>query len=218
MVGDAHLGRATEVAKNITSNYDRKSLGIKCDVSQREEVDTMIQETLQEFGRIDILVNNAGRNIRSPVVDMTDDQWELVINVNLRGTFYCSRSVLKNMIDQKSGAIVNISSIVGWQGADNGQAHYCAAKAGIMAFTKALAQEVAQYNIRVNSIAPGLIYNEFLDRMYPQEFFEQAKKDTPLGRVGEPKDIANAVVFLCSEESSFITGGIICVSGGRYMP
>ena len=121
------------------------------------------------------------------------------------------------MINQKYGRIVNLSSIVGWLGSGDGEAHYCAAKAGIMAFTKSLAREVGKYNITVNAIAPGLIWNEFLARIYPKEALDKYIENAPLGRAGVPEDIAKAVLFLVSDENSYITGETLCVSGGAFM-
>jgi 3-oxoacyl-[acyl-carrier protein] reductase len=216
VISDTHPRRTDEVSQAIAAEYGVKTLGIVCDVLSREQVETMVQHTLDSFGRIDILVNNAGRNILSPVADMTDEQWDTVINVCLRGTFYCSRAVLKPMMEQKRGNIVSLSSVAGLRGSEK-QAHYCAAKAGIIGFTRTLALEVASYNIRVNAIAPGLIYNDFLRRIYPDEFFEKAAKNIPLGRMGQPIDIANAILYLVSEEGSYLTGQTLSVNGGTFM-
>jgi len=177
VISDTHPRRTQEVAQAIAAEYGVRTLSVLCDVTLREPVETMVQQTLDTFGRLDILVNNAGRNVLAPVAEMTDEQWDLVINVCLRGTFYCSRAVLKPMMAQKRGNIVSLSSVAGLHGSQQ-QAHYCAAKAGIIGFTRTLALEVAPYNIRVNAIAPGLIYNDFLRRIYPENFFEQAAKKT----------------------------------------
>ncbi|MFQ5873174.1 MAG: SDR family NAD(P)-dependent oxidoreductase [Dehalococcoidia bacterium] len=216
VLSDAHERRTKEVAEDIAKTYNREVLGLTVNVLNRDEVDEMIDRALETFGRIDILVNNAGRNVQAPLVDMSDENWELVINVNLRGAFYCTRSALKPMIAQKSGNIVFLSSVAGWLGEENG-APYAAAKAGIMGLTKSVALEVGQYNVRVNAIAPGLIYNEFLRRIYPADFFTEWDKHVPLGRRGAPEDIAKTVLFLVSDDSSYITGETICVSGGSYM-
>ncbi|MHC1567940.1 MAG: SDR family NAD(P)-dependent oxidoreductase [Candidatus Syntropharchaeia archaeon] len=217
VVSDSHAKRAEKVAEEIKSSYGRDILGIECNVANREHVERMVKETVDKWGRIDILVNNAGINKLSLVVDMDDETWDLVMDVNLKGTFYCSRAVLPYMINQKYGRIVNLSSIVGWLGSGDGEAHYCAAKAGIMAFTKSLAREVGKYNITVNAIAPGLIWNEFLARIYPKEALDKYVENAPLGRAGVPEDIAKAVLFLVSDENSYITGETLCVSGGAFM-
>ncbi|MEE9149162.1 MAG: SDR family NAD(P)-dependent oxidoreductase, partial [Candidatus Tectomicrobia bacterium] len=180
------------------------------------QVEALVQKTMETFGRLDILVNNAGRNVLSTVAEMTDEQWDTVIDVCLKGTFYCSRAVLKPMMEQKRGNIVSLSSVAGLHGSPE-QAHYCAAKAGIIGFTRTLALEVASYNIRVNAIAPGLIYNDFLRRIYPQEFFDTAASRTPLGRMGQPRDIANAICYLVSDEASYVTGQTHSVNGGTFM-
>jgi 3-oxoacyl-[acyl-carrier protein] reductase len=218
IVSDAHARRPFAVAEEIASSSGVKAVGIQCDVSNRVQVENMIELALKEFGRIDILVNNAGTTHNVPVVEMTDEVWELVINVNLKGTFYCSRAVLPTMIQQRSGRIINLSSAAAWMGSDEG-AHYCAAKAGIMGFTRRLAKEVAPYNITVNAIAPGFIWNEFLAKTpgLPPGYFDEIRKQIPLGRDGRPEDVANAIVFLSSEEASYITGQTLCISGGWYM-
>ncbi len=216
VISDVHPRRTDEVAQAIASEYGVKTLGVVCDVASREQVEAMVQRTLDAFGRIDILVNNAGRNILAPVAEMTDEQWDTVINVCLRGTFYCSRAVLKPMMAQKRGNIVSLSSVAGLRGSER-QAHYCAAKAGIIGFTRTLALEVAPYNIRVNAIAPGLIYNEFLRRIYPDEFFEKAARSIPLGRMGQPNDIASAILYLVSDDASYVTGQTLSINGGTFM-
>ena len=217
VVTDIHEKRTLGLAEDIKNKTGRDTLGVLCDVSVQEQVDNLIKETLNKFGKIDIMVNNAGREILSPVKDMTDEQWDLVMNVCLKGVFRCCRAVVPTMIEKKTGSIINISSVAGWIGSDTGESHYCAAKAGVMAFTKCLAKEVAPHGVRANTIAPGLIMNEFLRRIYPPDFFEMAKPMIPLGREGKPEDIANAIVFLASDESSYMAGETMCVSGGMYM-
>jgi len=217
VVTDMHEKRTKGLAEEIKAETGRDTLGILCDVSQQDQVDNLIKETLNKFGRIDILVNNAGREVLAQVKDMTDEQWDMVMDVCLKGTFRCCRAVLPTMIEQKSGSIVNIASVAGWIGTANGESHYCAAKAGIMAFTKCLAMEVSKEGVRANTIAPGLIMNEFLRRIYPPDFFETVKPQIPLGREGRPEDIANAIVFLASDESSYMAGETMCISGGMYM-
>ncbi len=216
VISDTHPRRTDETAQAIASEYGVKTLGVLCDVTFRDQVEALVQKTIETFGRLDILVNNAGRNVLSTVAEMTDEQWDTVIDVCLKGTFYCSRAVLKPMMEQKRGNIVSLSSVAGLHGSPE-QAHYCAAKAGIIGFTRTLALEVASYNIRVNAIAPGLIYNDFLRRIYPQEFFDTAASRTPLGRMGQPRDIANAICYLVSDEASYVTGQTHSVNGGTFM-
>lgn len=216
VISDTHPRRTDEVAREIAEEFGVRTLGVICDVQSREQVDSLVQQTLDAFGRVDILVNNAGRNILAPVAEMTDEQWDVVLNVCLRGTFYCSRAVLKPMMEQQRGNIVSLSSVAGLRPSDQ-QAHYSAAKAGIIGFTRTLAVEVASYNIRVNAIAPGLIYNDFLRRIYPDDFFDNASRTIPLGRMGQPIDIANAILYLVSEEGSYMTGQVLSVNGGTFM-
>lgn len=217
VLSDAHPNRPFTMADSLKEACGVSTLGVQCDVTNRAQVDDMVRKTLATFGRIDILVNNAGTNRVSRVVDMTDEDWDLVIDVNLKGTFYCTRAVLPTMIKQGGGRIINLSSVAGWMGAADDGAPYCTAKAGLQAFTKVVAHEVAEHNITANAIAPGLIPNEFLGRLYPKEFFEEMKQKTPVKRDGKPADIANAILFLVSDEASFITGETLCVSGGLYM-
>lgn len=217
LVTDAHARRVQEVAQAMTKDYNREFIGLEVDVTNPAQVQSMVQTALDRYGQVDILVNNAGINRLEPVWQMSDETWHLVINVNLTGTFYCTRAVLPHMIERKKGSIVNLSSSAGWMGSNEGESHYCAAKAGVMGFTRAVAAEVAQQGIRVNAIAPGLIYNPFLERIYPPEFFEAFKRRVPLGRVGQPEDIANLVMFLVTDQSGYITGEVFSISGGIYM-
>jgi 3-oxoacyl-[acyl-carrier protein] reductase len=217
LITDAHARRVQEVAAAMSKDYGREFVGLEVDVTNVGQVQGMVQTALNRYRQIDILVNNAGINRLEPVWEMSEETWNLVIGVNLTGVFHCTRAVLPSMIERRRGAIVNLSSIAGWAGSDEGEAHYCAAKAGVAAFTRAAAAEVGRHGIRINAIAPGLIYNPFLDRIYPPEFFQRVAARTPLGRVGEPADIANLATFLASDQSSYITGEVLCISGGMYM-
>ena len=217
LLTDAHARRVQEVAEAMSKDFGRQFLGLEVDVTNVGQVQNMVQTALDRYGQIDILLNNAGINRLEPVWQMSDETWNLVIGVNLTGTFHCTRAVLPHMIERKKGAVVSLSSTAGWIGSDEGEAHYCAAKAGIQGFTRAVAAEVGRYGVRINAIAPGLIYNPFLERIYPPEFFQRIAARTPLGRVGEPPDIANLATFLASDQSSYITGEVFCISGGMYM-
>ncbi len=217
VVSDAHARRAGEVASALSKDFDQEILALPVDVRNVDDVTRMVDATLERHGQIDILMNNAGINKLSPIWEMDDETWRLVIDVNLTGTFNCMRAVLPHMIERKSGAIVSMSSSAGWIGGDDGEAHYSAAKAGVMGLTRAVAAEVGPHGIRVNAIAPGLIYNEFLNRVYPKEFFERYAKTVPLGRVGQPPDVADVAVFLASDMSGYITGEVVSVSGGSVM-
>jgi 3-oxoacyl-[acyl-carrier protein] reductase len=217
LITDAHARRVEEVGKQLSEEFGRDVPALEVDVRNTEQVAAMVDAARERFGRVDILFNNAGINKLSPIWEMDDETWQLVIDINLTGTFNCVRAVLPVMIEQKSGSIVNMSSGAGWIGSRDGESHYCAAKAGVMAFTRAVAAEVARQGIRVNAIAPGLIYNEFLARIYPPDFFERAKRGIPLGRVGEPLDVARLALFLASDLSGYVTGEVVSISGGAIM-
>lgn len=217
VISDAHARRVQELAEAMTGDYGRQVLGLGVDVRDVGQVKAMVETALERFGQIDILMNNAGINRLVPVWEMDDETWQLVIDVNLTGTFHCTRAVLPHMIERKGGTIINMASVVGWFGSGDGESHYAAAKAGIMGFTRAVAAEAGKHGVRVNAMAPGLIYNEFLERIYPKEFFERFVKRVPLGRAGEPPDVADLAVFLASDLSRYITGEVICISGGAFM-
>jgi len=217
VVSDAHARRVQDVAEAMSREYGSEVPALAVDVRDAEQVRRLVEATLKQFGQIDILMNNAGINRLVPVWEMDEETWRLVIDVNLTGTFHCTRAALPHMIERKSGAIINMASVVGWFGSGDGEAHYAAAKAAVMGFTRAVAAEVGPHGIRVNAIAPGLIYNEFLERIYPKEFFERFVSRVPLGRAGEPPDIADVALFLASDLSRYITGEVICVSGGAFM-
>lgn len=217
VVTDAHPKRPFAVAEAIAEEFGVETLGMHLDVNSVEMVNETVAKAKEKFGRIDLLFNNAGINRLAPVAEMTDDNWELVINTCLRGHFYTCRAVLPGMIEQKSGRIVNVASVAGHKGLDDGQAHYSAAKAGVMALTRCIAAENAQHLITANSIAPGFIYNEFLARIYPEESIKQMYADIPYARKGEPKDIANIAVFLFSDEGEYVTGQCIIAAGGGVM-
>jgi len=197
-----------------------KALGRKChvfiaDVSDFDEAERIVNATVEKFGKIDILINNAGINMDGVIWKMTEEQWDTVINVNLKGYFNYIRAVSPLFRKQKSGKIVNISSINGMRG-KFGQANYSAAKAGIIGLTKTVAKELGKYGINVNCVAPGLIETEMMKNT-DADVREAAMKDIVLGRIGQPEDIANAVAFLCSDLSKHITGEIIKVDGGQYI-
>ncbi|MCH8010199.1 MAG: SDR family oxidoreductase [Chloroflexi bacterium] len=217
VVTDAHAKRVEEVAATMSRDLGQDVIALQVDVRNVDDVTRMVDATLERHGQIDILMNNAGINKLSKVWEMDDETWRLVIDVNLTGTFNCMRAVLPHMIERKTGAIVSMASSAGWVGGSDGEAHYSAAKAGIMGLTRAVAAEVGPHGVRVNAIAPGLIYNEFLERIYPKEFFERYAKRVPLGRVGQPTDVADLAVFLASDMSRYITGEVINISGGSVM-
>jgi 3-oxoacyl-[acyl-carrier protein] reductase len=216
VVTDKHERRTAEAAKELAGETGRNVIGLPLDATDENRVRAVVDEAVQRMGRIDILLSNTGVNELQPIWEMSSDTWRRVIDVSLTAQFLITRAVLPHMIEQRSGSIILMSSAAGWTGKDIGEAHYAAAKAGVMALTRVAAAEVAKFGIRVNAIAPGLIYNEFLGRIYPPEYFVKAREETPLKRIGEPGNVADLVVFLASDQSSFITGESICISGGRY--
>lgn len=217
VVTDMHLERCQAVAEAITHDFGVEALALKCDVTSRQEVESVVQKTMDRFGRIDILFNNAGTNRPAQIVDITDENWDLVINTCLRGTFFCCRAVLPVMMRQNYGRIVSITSVAGFKGLKAGHAHYAAAKAGVMAFTRCLATEAAAYHITANTIAPSFIYNEFIPHIYPEDEIERMYTEIPYPRKGTPDDIANTVLFLVSDNGEYITGQTVCVTGGSWM-
>jgi len=187
----------------------------RLDVSNREDVDRLFKEILSRFGRVDVLINNAGITKDGLLMRMREDEWDLVLGVNLKGVFNCTQAVIRSMIKERSGRMVNISSLVGQIG-NAGQTNYSASKAGIIGFTKSLAREVAARGITVNAVAPGYIRTEMTSSL-PDKVKEAFIQQIPMGRVGEPEDVAEAVHWLCSEQSRYVTGQVIHVNGGLYM-
>ena len=203
-----------ETTKELEST-GRQAIGLKADVTNFSEVEKMVQKVLDNFKKIDILINNAGITRDNLLLRMKEEEWDAVLNVNLKGTFNCTKAVSKVMIKQRSGKIVNIASIIGLMG-NAGQSNYAASKGGIISFTKSIAKELASRNINVNAIAPGFIKTDMTAKL-PQDLKEPMLKMIPLNRFGEPSDVANLALFLVSEGSSYITGHVIQVDGGMVM-
>ncbi|OQC27993.1 MAG: 3-oxoacyl-(acyl-carrier-protein) reductase FabG [Verrucomicrobia bacterium ADurb.Bin070] len=199
----------------IVEGLGRKALPLAVDVGDSETVNACINEVVKVFGKVDIMVNNAGITKDTLLVRMSDDDWDAVLRVNLKGTFLFSRAVAKHMMKQRSGAIVNIASISGVIGTA-GQANYAASKAGVIALTKSTANELAARGVRANAIAPGFISSKMTDAL-SEDVRKQYLSRIPLGRFGTVEDIANAVVFLASEQSSYMTGQTLHVNGGMVM-
>lgn len=192
----------------------RKILIQRTDVSRVQDISVMVEEVVKTFGRIDILVNNAGINIPLSSVDVTEDTWDKIIDINLKGVFFFAQSVGKVMIQQKRGKIINISSDAGSVGLPQ-RAVYCSSKGGVNLLTKALAIEWAQYNINVNAIAPTFIETPFTKPMFEKAGFrDYALRNIPLGRIGKPEDVTGAVIYLASEASNLVTGHVLLVDGG----
>jgi NAD(P)-dependent dehydrogenase (short-subunit alcohol dehydrogenase family) len=213
IVADLDLPGASRTAEEVKA-LGRKSAAFYVDVTSKAEVGKMVASALEKFPQIDILVNNAGAaKAEGFFGDTLEKDWEFVINVNLIGPMNCTKALLKHMVARKSGKIINIASSAGLNPRPN-VAVYCAAKAGVIAFTKSLAYEVAQYGIYVNGVAPGMAKTRFAGG-FPQELMESERKETPLGRSTVPQDIANAVLFLASDLSNDVVGEILLVSGGH---
>jgi 3-oxoacyl-[acyl-carrier protein] reductase len=204
-----------EVGKQIEA-LGSKALPIKCDVTELEQAQDVEEKVIGKYERIDILVNNAGIYPQKAFLDMTADDWNKVLRVNLNGVFHCTKAVIPKMVKQRYGKIVNIASIAGAVVGFQNLTHYSASKAAIAGFTKSLALEVAQYGINVNAVAPGPI--DVGDMTTNTEMYKQIIKVIPAGRMGRPIDIANLVVFLVSDESNFITGQCIVSDGGYTLP
>lgn len=214
VLGDINLSKAQEVAEEI-KGLGGRALACKVDVSSPEEAQGLIDSCSKELGRVDILVNNAGVTRDGLVLRMKKEDWDLVLNINLTGTFLCSKAAARPMTKQRQGRIINIASVVGLMG-NAGQANYAASKAGVIGLTKSLAKELASRSVTVNAIAPGFIDTD-MTRVLPQEVKEAMLRQVPLSRWGTVQDVASCVRFLASAGASYMTGQIISVNGGMYM-
>ncbi len=206
--------KAEEVVELIKQSGG-DAFAIQANVSDAEQVKQMIDETLKSFGSIDMLVNNAGITRDNLLMRMKEDEWDDVININLKGVFLCTKAVTRQMMKQRAGKIVNLASIVGVIG-NPGQANYVAAKAGVIGLTKTTARELATRNITVNAVAPGFITTDMTDAL-PDSVKEQMLAQIPLGKLGSAEDVAGAVAFLLSDDANYITGQTIHVDGGMVM-
>jgi len=213
-VSDINIHGALETVKEI-EGLGRRGFALEGDVSNPADAENIVDKTVEQLGGIDILVNNAGITRDRLLLRMTEEDWDAVLNVNLKGTFNCTKAAVKYMIKRKSGKIVNISSVVGEMG-NAGQANYAASKAGIIGLTKAIAREYAQRGIIVNAIAPGYVETPMTEAL-PEKVKEELRGQIPMARLGTPLDVANAVHFLVSDASSYITGQVLNVNGGIYM-
>jgi 3-oxoacyl-[acyl-carrier protein] reductase len=214
ILSDINIEKAEETCKEITT-IGRKAMAIRANVAVAEEVEKMVQTIVERFGQIHILVNNAGIARDKLLLRMTEEDWDLVLDINLKGTFNCTKAVIRYMSKQRNGKIVNIASVVGEMG-NAGQANYSASKAGVIGFTKTIAREFASRGINVNAIAPGYIVTPMTE-VLPEKAKEDLKRMIPMERLGQPEDVAQAALFLVSEASNYITGQVINVNGGIYM-
>ena len=216
VVSDISEEDCQKVVEEI-KKQEGEALAIKCDVSKRKEVDEMVRKTIEEFGKVDILVNNAGICQFKPFLELTEEEWDKTLDINLKGYFLCAQAAAKEMTKQKSGVIINIASVaMGQQGVGFPNiVHYCASKGGIVAMTEALAVELAPYNIRVNAVAPGMIETPMIDPIKQDtKTMEAMLTKVPMGRVGKPEEVSNLVLFLASDQSSYMTGSTVVVDGG----
>jgi len=216
----AALDLRADAAADTVAAIERdggRALALQADVTRRAEVEAAVARVQEAWGGVDVLLNNAGGSLTSRFVDLEEDEWDRVVGVNLKGAYLCSRPVARLMIEQRSGHIVNVSSNYGVTGSAP-RVHYSAAKAGIIGFTKALALELGPYGITVNAVAPGPTATERVRGKYSAEEWAERARGIPLGRTGEPEDIADAVLFLASDRARYITGQTLHVNGGLVMP
>lgn len=209
-ISDVHERRLAQ-AVDALSAYGPRPLSFVCDVTREDQVRAMVDGTVAGLGHIDVLMNNAGLGGYAPLASMTDDAWSRVLDVTLTGTMRCTRAVMPGMLARGQGAIVNNASVLGWR-AQEGQSHYAAAKAGVMAFTRCIAMEVARSGVRVNAVAPSLASHPFLAKVTPAGLLEKLTEAEAMGRGAEPWEVANVMVFLASDLSSYMTGEVLAVS------
>jgi 3-oxoacyl-[acyl-carrier protein] reductase len=211
LLSDAHERRLLEAAASLEKLTGTRPPTWPCDVTQEEQVQALVQNAIAALGRVDVLVNNAGLGGHARVVDMSDAQWSKVLDVSLHGTFRMMRAVLRHMLERRAGAIVNNASVLGWR-AQEGQAHYAAAKAGVMALTRCAAMEAAESGVRVNAVAPSIAMHEHLAKVTPPGLLEELTSREAFGRAAEPWEVANVIVFLASDYASYMTGEVVAVS------
>lgn len=213
-ISDRHERRLGEAADKLEELTGVRPYSIACDVTDEAQVQAMIDGTISELGHLDILVNNAGLGGTASVLEMTDEQWNSVLDVTLNGTFRVTRAALKHMAERQTGVIVNNASVIGWR-AQKGQAHYAAAKAGVMALTRCSALDAAEYGIRVNAVAPSIAMHAFLAKVTTDELLDKLSEQEAFGRAAEPWEVANVIIFLASDYSTYMTGEVVSVSSQR---
>ncbi len=213
-ISDINIEKAQETCRELES-LGQEALGIGGNVANAQDAEAMVQQTVDKFGRLDILVNNAGITRDQVLLRMKEEDWDLVLSVNLKGVFLLTKAALRTFLKQKSGKVVNIASVVGEMG-NAGQSNYSASKAGIIGFTKSIAREYASRNIQVNAVAPGFI-DTAMSQAIPQKQRDLLIQQIPMERLGTPGDIAEAVLFLSTPSANYITGQVLNVNGGIYM-
>ncbi len=211
MISDIHERRLGEAADRLEAETGQRPATALCNVTLQDDVDALFAAAEREIGGIDILINNAGLGGTANLVDMTDEQWNVVLDVTLNGTFRATRAALGHMIPRQRGVIVNNASVLGWR-AQKGQAHYAAAKAGVMALTRCAAVEAAEHGIRINAVAPSLAMHPFLAKVTSDDLLAELESKEAFGRAAEPWEVANTMVYLASDYSSYLTGEVISVS------
>jgi 3-oxoacyl-[acyl-carrier protein] reductase len=210
-ISDVHERRLGEAAERLEAIAGRRPLAVRCDVTVEADVQRLVDAAVAAEGRVDVMINNAGLGGTANLVDMTDEQWARVLDVTLNGTFRCMRAALRHMLPRRSGAIVNNASVLGWR-AQAGQAHYAAAKAGVMALTRCAAIEAAPSGVRVNAVAPSLAMHPFIAKVTTPELLRELEAKEAFGRAAEPWEVANVMVFLASDYASYMTGEVVAVS------
>jgi 3-oxoacyl-[acyl-carrier protein] reductase len=213
VISDAHERRLAETRDALQAEHGKDAIeAVACDVTDEAQVQRLIDTAVDRFGRIDVMINNAGLGGTQSVLEMTDEQWTRVLDITLNGTFRCTRAVLRQMVRQGGGgAVVNNASVIGWR-AQQGQAHYAAAKAGVMALTRCAALDVAEHGIRVNAVSPSLAMHPHLVKVTSEELLATLTEREAFGRYAEPWEVANVMVFLASDYSSYMTGEVVSVS------
>jgi 3-oxoacyl-[acyl-carrier protein] reductase len=212
-LSDAHAARLSASQDELAGTYGPDRVwSLPCDVTDEQQVQALVDGAVRRFGRIDVMINNAGLGGTASVLEMTDEAWSRVLDVTLNGTFRCTRAALRQMVAQgHGGAVVNNASVLGWR-AQAGQAHYAAAKAGVMALTRCAAMDVAEHGIRVNAVSPSLAMHPFLAKVMPQQQLDDMVTQEAFGRSAEPWEVASVMVFLASDYASYLTGEVISVS------
>ena len=210
--------KGAEAARSQISGAGGCAIVVQADVTRASDVDSLVEQTVNEFGAIDILVNNAGSLVeRLKILELSEERWDEVIDLNLKSAFLCSKAVVGSMMQRKTGAIINVSSIAGRNGGALGSIHYSTAKGGLITFTKGLAKEVAPYGVRVNAVSPGVINTPYHEQFSSPEMMKTYTGMIPLGRVGTPTEVGKVICFLASDAASYLAGETIEINGGMFM-